>query len=214
MNIFFICPYGALPYENWSDYRYTILGKKLSEQNHKVCWLASSFSHHSKKQRYLENDKFNVDSNFSIKLINTSEYKSNISFKRVFFEFIYSKRVIKFLENEKNKIDMIIVCGLNFTYQRAACNYAYKKKIPIIIDVLDLYPEVFMNIFPDFLKTFINFLFKPFYWLRANDFKKLNGAVFCTKSFKDHCRDITSNYLKENSTVSYLCSSSSRLKLE
>ena len=101
---------------------------------------------------------------------------------------------------------MIIVSGTNFTSQRFALNFAYLNKIPIIIDVLDIWPEVFLNAFPNFLRTFVNFLFKPFYMIRKHDFKRASGVVFCTNSFKSFLSDITPTNLKKNSTITYLCS--------
>lgn len=197
-----------MPYEDWMDYRYTILGKKLSEENHEITWLASNFSHHTKKHRYPESKKLKVNSNFKLSLVKSPGYKKNVSLKRIFSELVYSKRAIQILKDEIDNVDMIIVSGTNFTSQSLAVNFAHANNIPIIIDVLDIWPEVFLNAFPAFLRPFINLLFKPFYWIRKNDFKRASGIVFCTNSFKDHLIEITPSNLKKNSTVTYLCSAS------
>ena len=207
MKIYIICPYGPLPNEDWTDYRYTILGKKLSYHDHEVVWLTSNFSHHTKKHRDKDIETLNVNSNFNVRLVDVPGYKKNTSFKRIYSEYIYSKRAIKILEKEIKNINLIIVAGTNFTSQRITSNFAHMKNIPFIIDVLDLWPEVFLNAVPSYLKSLVNIFFKPFYLMRENDFNRASGIVFCTNSYKKHLTEIIPIGLKNYLTVSYICSS-------
>lgn len=210
MKIYIICPYGPLPNEDWTEYRYTILGKKLSDQNHEVIWLTSNFSHHTKTHRDKDITTLTVNSNFNVKLVDAPGYKKNVSFKRIYSEYIFSKNAIKILEEEIENINLIIVAGTNFTSQRIASDFAHSKNIPFVIDVLDLWPEVFLNIFPNYLKPTVNIFFKPFYIMRKTDFERSSGLIFCTNSYKEHLEKITPDGLKNNLTVSYICSSTSK----
>ena len=81
-----------MPYEDWMDYRYTILGKKLSEEDHKITWLTHpNFSHHTKKHRCPDIKKLSVNSNFNLKLVDSPGYRRNVSLK----EFIQNSYTLK-----------------------------------------------------------------------------------------------------------------------
>lgn len=175
-NIWLVGPYGPIPSEPWSEYRYTLLGNKLSLKGHQVVWWTSNFFHHFKKFRSDKFKSIDVNLNFKIKLIPTTGYSSNISLKRILFEIVFALRFYKLTQREE-KPDIIIVMGPNWTTVPIVNYYATKKDIPVIVDIFDLYPEILETIVHKRLKRFFSFLIKPLYLLRSYDFRKAYGFV-------------------------------------
>lgn len=183
-NIWLVGPYGPIPSEPWSDYRYTLLGNELSLRGHQVVWWTSNFFHHFKKFRSDKFESIDVNLNFKIKLIPTTGYSSNISLKRILFEIVFALRFYSLAKREE-KPDIIIVIAPNWTCVPIANYYGAKNHIPVILDIFDLYPEILETIVHKRFKKLFSYLIKPLYMLRSYDFSKAYGFVAVSRQYME-----------------------------
>lgn len=201
-SIWLINPYGNLPSEGWSDYRTFLIGKYLSINGFNVIWFISNFDHRNKTIRNCTDIKIN--DNFLIAIIKTTTYRNHISFNRIIYERRYAKNLISRIQSYDNPYMVIISEPAMFYYDILGpiTNSSSFKKI---VDVIDLWPEVFYTFFPYFSNKFLDLLFFPIIKRRMKFIKKFD-MIFSVSTVYDV---IIKKKLDIKSEVIYLGTSTS-----
>lgn len=169
MRIFLVCVGEPIP-TNTSNVRLRrvgMLASLLAERGHDVHWISSTFDHYKKIQLF-ENDTIYEYNNFHIHALKTKGYKKNVSLKRIMFHKKIAKSIAKYLET-LDKPDVILASMEPIEVSRVVTKYAKKNNINTIIDVRDLWPEIFYDVFP---KSFKPLLF-PYVSLCKKQLNKL-----------------------------------------
>ncbi|WP_210151340.1 glycosyltransferase family 4 protein [Chryseobacterium scophthalmum] len=193
LNIHLVNPYGTLPNEGWRKYRTNIVAEYLADQGYNVTYWISNIDHRSKKKRYDEDIDIVINSNLTIKIVSSPEYAGNGSFQRIIYERGFSKRVKEiFLSNRFNS-DIIIITDPALFYGQSIYEIAEKTNSKFFIDILDLWPEVFITLFPKNLRWLSNLVLSPFYYLRKKLFKKAHGFIAVTHDYLQVAKNIAPN---------------------
>lgn len=124
--------------------RMGMLAEELSKRNHSITWFASSFNHFKKKQYSKTDVVVKVKENYNLNLIHANQYKKNISLARILNHYIIAfklKRKMKKIE----KPDIIFASFPTVEFAYEAVKYGKKNNIPVIIDVRDLWPDIFKH---------------------------------------------------------------------
>ncbi len=138
------------------------LSKVLVSKGHKVEIISTRFFHQEKRFRKNIKNK-NIDGIIET-LIDSPGYKSNISITRIIDHHILSFNLLFNLLKRKEKPDIMFVGFPPIEWSLIAIFYSYLKSIPIVLDVKDLWPDIFWDkeeINP-LKKEFIKFLFLPY----------------------------------------------------
>jgi hypothetical protein len=117
-------------HEDNSISRSNMVFKYFTDRKFDTIVLYSNFSHSLRAYRYFDNKKF-------ISLL-TIGYQSSLSINRILSHFIYSLQVFRYLM--KAKADIIYVI-LPPNWLTLTVLFKLTKRIKIIVDVLDLWPE-------------------------------------------------------------------------
>ncbi len=159
----------------WGMPRYHEWGKRLVEEGYRVFILCASVVHSSDINIVERNKKYCVRTNEKIKYVyvRTSSYKGNgISRIRNLIEFYFGvKDVLKMIPTP----EIIISETPNPLGAVAGIQFAKKKHIPHIIDVVDLWPEsivVYQNMSRK--NPFIRLLYVGEKWMYVNS----NAIIF------------------------------------
>ena len=103
--------------------------------------VTSTFCHLTKKQR--DEDSLSLDKlPYKMTLQYEKGYKKNIGLDRISSYRQFGRNVQKYLEKRK-KPDLIIVSIPSLSVADRVTKYANKHKIPVIVDIQDLWPEAF-----------------------------------------------------------------------
>jgi len=103
--------------------------------------VTSTFCHLTKKQR--DEDSLSLDKlPYKMTLQYEKGYKKNIGLDRISSYRQFGRNVQKYLEKRK-KPDLIIVSIPSLSVAARVTKYANKHKIPVIVDIQDLWPEAF-----------------------------------------------------------------------
>jgi len=158
MNVWLITTGEPLPSSNERPHRTGILSKMLIDKGHKVTWWTTTFDHQKKSyiKKILSDQTYNNGVNLEM-LHSNKTYNKNISLERI----INHKQVSEhFKLKSKTKVKPnIIFCSyptVELSYQ--AVKYGIENKVPVFIDVRDLWPDIFLNPFPKFLRPLIKIL--------------------------------------------------------
>ena len=183
MKIWLINAYGNLPTESWSEYRTTLMANALSEAGHDVVWWVSNFEHRSKKFRSKGWEDIRINENFTIKIVPSTSYFKHISFARIKYERTFCHNLyLKILEiNEKP--DFIIVGEPALFTSDIISKLIKKLNTRLIIDIIDLWPELFKIFLPKSLKRFEKIIFWPFYFRRTLFFKKEDAILALSNDY-------------------------------
>lgn len=147
-NILLITPFTVLPGEK-GFHRLTYIAEKLGRRGHQVTLVTSSFQHYDKAFR----DKTDVASRsleipYNIVLLDELGYTKNIGLDRIRSHRHLSKQLHHYLENFKEKPDVIYCTYPPMDATSVVGKYANRNEIPFIIDVIDIWPESIKNVFP------------------------------------------------------------------
>ena len=175
--------------------RYDFLAKLFAENKFEVDVILSTFQHYDKKQRNLE-ELQKLDLNYNIIFIKEPGYKKNIDVRRIISHKIFSKRIKEYLENNKNKYD-ILYCLIpdNFVAMEVSL-FGRKNNIPVVIDVEDLWPEAMKMVFD--IPFISNLLFYPFSKAAKLAYQNCSGIIGSSDEYRDRpFKDRENNIPKE-----------------
>ena len=183
MKIWIVNPYGNLPDEGWRDYRSTLIANAFNKRDHDVIWWVSNFEHRSKKFRSETWKDISVNDKYLIKLVPSTPYFTHISLARIKHERIYARNFRKKVINSSDKPDLIILAEPSLFFSDIILDVIHKMKVPLVIDILDLWPELFNIILPYKLRSFGRLIFAPLYWKRTWLLKNADGIIGATEDY-------------------------------
>ena len=125
-------------YEASDNIRISTLYRLLKEKGAKVELVTTGFNHRTKQ-------KHNPAQHPSdITFLPVPAYKKNIDFRRLYSHIIFAIRLRKYLNNLSYR-PAKVYCLVPAVTAGLACNsYCKKEKIPLAVDVIDLWPESFL----------------------------------------------------------------------
>lgn len=120
-----------------------MLAKALVERGHEILWWSSTFSHQQHRLREAEGDVI-LSARFSLRLLNAGTYRRNLSWQRYRHDEVFSRR----FREEAGRYpppDVIVCCLPINSVAEQAIEYALPKGIPVVIDIRDLWPDVWLE---------------------------------------------------------------------
>ena len=141
--------------------RIGILADILQSQGHEVIWWTSAFDHVGKRKRYKQSTRVMVKKNYYIHYLKCFGYKKNISFARFIDNQVVANQFKKDAIIDNKKPDVILTSIPSVELSQIVVRYANKNKIPVALDIRDLWPDVFIELLPKQFSWFMNILIKP-----------------------------------------------------
>lgn len=184
LKIWIVNPYGTLPSEGWREYRSAMLARALAARGHEVTWWIATFEHRSKAFRKpVERDPALPESVF-IKCLPTRGYKRHIGYGRIGFENDFG-REFGCAARGMDAPDIIVLAEPSLFFGVPVRRYAKATGVPLVIDVLDLWPELFDVVLPHLLRPFGKLVFAPLYWRRRKLARQAQGIAAVAGNYRD-----------------------------
>lgn len=161
-----------------------ILAEMLQAAGHQVTWWTSSFNHQTKQFRSTSNYKHNYCSNYSCWLLKSCGYSKNISFLRMLDHYQVAQKFSKIACRE-HKPDIILSGLPTIDLCYYALKYGEKVNVPVILDVQDLWPDVFLDVLPLYTRMFGKLLLFPYYKALKSACSKAHSIIGLTDNFVD-----------------------------
>jgi glycosyltransferase involved in cell wall biosynthesis len=160
-----------------------MLARALLEHGHTIELWTSAFNHVSHKH-YHNYSKFEkVDERISIQFIKGCGYRSDQSLKRFLHNRQTGREFEKLANNRKQLPDIIFAPVPTLELAEAAVKFAVQKKIPIIVDVRDLWPDVYLSMFPKIIHPLVKLLLNSEYKRAKFTFKNASGITAVSKTY-------------------------------
>lgn len=177
------------PLESFGErpHRIGILSKKLIASGHDVVWWTTSYDHQHKN--YLYNEDTECYNEFGVEMFylhSDSNYQKNVSFARIINHKQVAKKFKTYSSRKLTKPDIIFCCFPTIDLAYEAVQYGNLNRIPVVIDVRDLWPDIFKNLLPLFLKPFARLLLLNMYKKTSHIFRNASAITGITDKFVEY----------------------------
>lgn len=146
MNIWVLKHGEQLPLNEKSRvYRMGMISLACAERGEKVTWWTSKYNHALKSSEVTSG--FSNDS-INYVFLNGMTYTKNISIKRVMNHYQIGKQLDEKIRLSDSLPDVIVSSMPTMDFAYKAVKFGKENNIPVIIDVRDLWPDVFKELIP------------------------------------------------------------------
>jgi glycosyltransferase involved in cell wall biosynthesis len=174
--VWIINPYGSLPDEAWQEYRSSMLSRALARAGHRAVWWISNFEHRSKTFRSPTWQRRELDDGTSVIVVPTTAYHGHISLPRISSEREFAKRLVEQATRE-SRPDVVVLAEPALFYGPPVVRWCRKTGVRLVVDVLDLWPELFSVVLPRPLRRLERLAFAPLYARRRRLLRAADGIV-------------------------------------
>jgi glycosyltransferase involved in cell wall biosynthesis len=142
-----------LPIENNRKMRTALLAEKLLDRSASVLWWTSAFDHFKKRWLFPKDKEINLDSGLKIMALKGCGYRRNFSLFRFLDHRILAKK-FKSISRKLEKPDIILSANPPYDLAKEAVEFAKERDIPIIVDIRDQWPDIFVAYTPKLIRFF------------------------------------------------------------
>jgi glycosyltransferase involved in cell wall biosynthesis len=142
--------------------RTAILADKLRSRGHEVVWWASAFDHFKKDWVFTRDKVIHLNNGTKTIVLKGRRYKKNVSFARLIDHRVIARKFRK-ISKLHPLPDIVIAAMPSYDLSYEAIRFSKAKGIPIIVDIRDQWPDLFLDFLPRILKPFAKLaLYKDF----------------------------------------------------
>lgn len=147
MNIWIFQAFEPVPGSNARLMRCGLLERELLARGHHITRWRSAFDHFSRTFLREESVVEELDKNYRVIYTHSIGYKKNISLRRLLDTKQYAKKLKKAFKRFQ-KPDLIYCAMPSLEMNSVVSDYAEKNNIPILTDIRDLWPDIYIRFFP------------------------------------------------------------------
>lgn len=162
--------------------RSNLLAEELARRGHKVQLWVSAFDHNAKKWAIRDKSELIKRDNIRVAVLKGTGYKKNVSFARFIDHRVLA---FKFKEQSKKaeKPDVIITSLPPHDLAHQSVKYAIKNHTPVIVDIRDPWPDIFLDNLPNYLKEIGRLLlFRDFQMVKGT-MRRADSLVAVSNTF-------------------------------
>jgi glycosyltransferase involved in cell wall biosynthesis len=153
MNVWLITIGEALPVQEGArKLRTAIVAEGLVARGHHVLWWSSAFDHFKKEFIFDKDTEIDLGKTYHLRVLKGMAYRRNISLARFIDHRIIALKFRRKAPNVKPP-DVIVVASPSYDLAREAVVYAKKRGIPVIVDIRDQWPDIFLDRIPSPLRA-------------------------------------------------------------
>lgn len=146
-----------------------MLADRLRAHGHSIVWWSTNFYHQKKILLSPGYKEVVIGDNYVIKLIKGLPYRKNVSLWRYLHQRLIASRFKKMAPScERPDIIIAAIPDHNLAYE-AAC-FGKTHGIPVLIDIRDLWPDIFIDRVPEKFQDIVR-------WFLKADFKRLEISL-------------------------------------
>ena len=183
MKVWIFNPYGNLPGEGWSPYRSTSIANALTARGHEVVWWVSNFEHRSKRVRSASDTRVDFGGGYFARILPARTYQRHISIDRIRYERSYAHALHAAVLAEPTRPDIIIHGEPAICLSDISLKVIGLCGVPWVIDVIDIWPELFALLLPRSIRPLQSVIFAPLYARRRRFFRRTDGFLAVARNY-------------------------------
>ena len=160
------------------------LSQRLADAGHQVTWWQSTFDHVNKVHLFDGPKTIDVQPGYTIRLLHGPAYKKNVSVARLVNYAVLGRRFAEAIEQEQPP-QVILASMPTMEMALAAVRYGKRHDIPVVVDIRDLWPDIFINPLPGFLRPFARIPLAAYYRMAGNIMKDATAITGVSREYVD-----------------------------
>jgi glycosyltransferase involved in cell wall biosynthesis len=164
MNVWLINSSEVVPTDpgNGRLRRMGILADVLVSRGHNVVWWTSTFRHLLKIQRFSRNTTIDVTDRLRLRFLRVPAYYKNISVSRLWNHHLLG-RTFRRLAPTEVRPDVILCSFPTVELSDEAVQYGAKFGVPVVLDVRDMWPDIFLDLVPRWSRRLTRVALQPLF---------------------------------------------------
>lgn len=134
-----------------------LLAAAIAARDHDVTWWASTFDHARKMHRRPAAETVAAGPRLRLELLHAPGYRRNVSLARIRHQRVIARHFTARVEALPAP-DLLYCCVPTLEVTEAALRYAKPRGIPVVVDVRDLWPDIFVAAIPGPLRAPVRLL--------------------------------------------------------
>ncbi|TAL56964.1 MAG: glycosyltransferase WbuB [Bacteroidetes bacterium] len=183
--------------------RTSLLADKLVEKGHSVIWWTSAFDHIKKKWIFTKDTEIQKKDGLTILALKGTGYKNNISLMRFIDHRIVAWKFYR-MAGKMAKPDFIIASMPPHDFAYQAVMFAKNNNIPILVDIRDPWPDIFLEHIPSVLRRVAKIVLLNEFNMVKKITMYANGLIAVTESFLKWGLLYANRKITENDKVFFL----------
>ena len=141
--------------------RMGMLAHHLAEAGHEVVWWSSDFDHVLKVHRYGRDIERQIAPNLKLRLLHGCGYRRHVSLARLRDHRQVASAFTR-LAPSAPKPDVVVAAYPTIELAAACAAYANPRGIPVAMDIRDLWPDIFLDLLPWFMRPIAKLPLLPY----------------------------------------------------
>lgn len=188
-TIWIISLFEPTPPDGSRPMRFMGFADEAIKQGYKIRQFSSTFRHSKKIYRHEKPTEVIVNENYVVDYIYSPSYKKNISLKRVYSHYKYSKGLINKID-KLEKPEFILVAFPAISPALAITQWGYKNGVPVFVDIIDPWPDVTLRLLPSSVRPLVKPFFSPFYSQLRRMFESATGVVAISREYTEWAKNM------------------------
>jgi glycosyltransferase involved in cell wall biosynthesis len=163
----------------------SLFAQELARRGHEVLWWSSTFDHTHKRQRSDHDETVRVSDRLELRLIHARAYNANISVDRLVNHHQIARgfeRIARTVPVEELP-DLIFATMPTVELAAAAAQFGRARGIPVIVDVRDLHPDIYLSLVPSVARPLAKLALTPLYRDLRTALRLATGLIAIAPSF-------------------------------
>ena len=156
----------------------------LASRGHGVLWWTSTFDHFRKKHHFAEDTRTEVAPGLKLCLLRGSGYSRNISLSR-FRDHVQIARKFAMASVECDRPDVIVAALPTIELCGTCVEHGVRRGIPVVLDMRDMWPDIFVDAAPKPLRPLGRLLLGPLYQQARRACGRATAIIGITEEFVD-----------------------------
>lgn len=182
MEIWLISLFDPTPLDQPISPRFIGIAQAGIKKNHRIKHFTSTFRHTSKKHRFNSSQVHKENDNYEVIFIKSMSYKRNMLPKRFIAHLDFARKLVKRLDTMP-KPDAIFISMPPLSTVNLVSKWGNKNNVPVIIDIIDPWPDSFIKDVPNFLKKFSKVFIASFYKKLKKSFENSSAITAISNGY-------------------------------
>lgn len=150
-----------------------------------IVWWTSAFDYQHQEFISAKDSEYKLNGNLKVKALRGCGYRKNISVKRLLDQNILAFKVLREMRASKERPDLVFCASPPIELAAAAVKYGKENNVPVVLDLRDMWPDIFVDLAPARLRGAARLFLSPLFVQASKVFKRADALVGITEEFLD-----------------------------
>ena len=159
MKVWLVTAAEPIPSDGVRPMRFMGLARALAGRGHEVTLWTQTFFHHTKRHRFPVDTEYEAEG-YRVVVLRAFGYRRNVSLRRYASHWRFAQRLAAEMP-ARPAPDVVVASLPPLDTVAAAADYCAPRAIPFVVDVIDPWPDVFVDLLPPAMRPVGRMLSTP-----------------------------------------------------